>query len=142
MKFLIILLSLVTIQKSCDHSKINQDNISLEYTASSRNTYKLVLINKKTISLTTKRGRNPIVKYCNEENWNSIIKLLQPINVETISALEPPSKDHQFDGAAMARLKIIYDGNTYKTQSFDHGNAPEEIEALVKEILSIAENIE
>jgi hypothetical protein len=36
----------------------------------------------------------------------------------------------------------VYQGKEYQTQTFDHGNPFEEIQALVKEILSIAQNIE
>lgn len=118
------------------------DNLNIEYTASSRGTYKQIIINKKTISTITKRGGKPIVKNCSSNDWNRIIKNLKPVEVANISELEPPSKDFQFDGAAITRLKITKDGKDYETQSFDHGNPPKEITELVKEILSISENIE
>lgn len=122
--------------------EILNDDLNIEYTASSRGTYKQIIINKKTISTVTKRGGKPIIKNCSSNNWNRIIKNLKPIEIANISELEPPSKDFQFDGAAIARLKITKDGKDYETQSFDHGNPPKEIIELVKEILSISENIE
>lgn len=123
-------------------SKDIEEVFNIEYIASSRGSYKQIIINNKTISTITKRGGKPVIKNCNTEDWNRIIKRLKPIKVENMSKLEPPSKDFQFDGAAMARLKITADGKDYETQSFDHGNPPKDIAELVKEILSISENIE
>ena len=69
-------------------------------------------------------------------------KRAKKIALGTISNLEAPSKNFQFDGAVLAKLTIVYDGVTYQTQPFDHGNPPKEIALLVKEILSISQNIE
>tara|TARA_R110002049_G_scaffold24361_1_gene86518 strand:+ start:1631 stop:2350 length:720 start_codon:yes stop_codon:yes gene_type:complete len=123
-------------------SKEIEEVSSIEYTASSRGTYKQIIINKKTISTVSKRGGKSISKNGSTDGWERIIKALKYIQVENISELEPPSKDFQFDGAAIARLKITSAGKDYETQSFDHGNPPEELAELVKEILSISENIE
>jgi hypothetical protein len=67
---------------------------------------------------------------------------LKPVNVENIPNLKAPSEKRFYDGAAIATLSIVYNGETYTTPSFDHGNPPNEIAELVKEILSISENIE
>lgn len=121
---------------------IINDNLSIEYTASSRGTYKQIIINKKTISTATKRGEKPVSKNCNTEDWDHIIKNLKSIEVKNISDIEAPSKAFQYDGAALAILKIHYNDETYESSPFDHGNPPKEIAELVKEILSISENIE
>lgn len=123
-------------------SKEIEEVSNIEYVASSRGTYKQIIINKKNISTVTKRGGKPTNKNCSTEDWERIAKIFKSIEVERISELEPPSKAFQFDGAAIARLKITMDGKDYETQSFDHGNPPKEIAELVKEILSISENIE
>lgn len=122
--------------------EVINDNISIEYTASSRGTYKQIIIDEKNVSTVTKRGGKPTSKNCSTEDWERIAKIFKSIEVKNISELEPPSKAFQFDGAAIARLKITMDGKDYETQSFDHGNPPKEIAELVKEILSISENIE
>ena len=142
MKFLFIFLSLVFADNRCSESKINQEAISLEYSAKSRGSYKNIKINKKNIAVENKRDSAPLTKTCSEAHWNNLLKALKPINVENIPNLKAPSENRFFDGAAIARLKIIYDGTTYETNPFDHGNPPKEIETLVKEILSISENIE
>ncbi|GAA3633215.1 hypothetical protein [Flavivirga jejuensis] len=142
MKFLFIILSLAFIDSRCSESKIDQETISLEYSAQSRGLYKNIKINKKNISFENKRNTSPLIKACSQTHWNNLLKALKPIDVENIPNLKAPSENRLFDGAAIARLKIIYDGTTYETKPFDHGNPPKEIEILVKEILSTSENIE
>lgn len=142
MKLLFILLSLVFVDNRCTESKINQETLSFEYSAQSRNSYKNIKINKKSISIVNKRDTAPHTKICSEVHWNKLLKAIKPIDVENMPNLKAPSENRFFDGAAIARLKIIYDGTTYESQSFDHGNPPKEIELLVKEILSISQNIE
>ena len=121
----------------------NQKNpISFEYIASARNSYLNVIANNGAISKSKKRGGNPINKVCNDSDWYSLLILLKEVNLEKLPELKAPSKDFQFDGAAKSRLKVLSDGKTYETQPFDHGNPPKEIVELVKELLSISENIE
>ena len=126
----------------CSKSKINQDTLSIEYSAVSRGLYKQIQINKKTISITNARGNTPNTHTCSESIWESIIKAVKPINVENIPHLKAPTQKRLYDGAAIAHLTISRASKTYKTVPFDHGNPPKEIEELVKEILSISENIE
>lgn len=120
-----------------------QDNsYIIEYTAVSRGVYQQVIVRDSIISFQKDRSSKPISKTCNKDEWNKITSYLEIIQLNSISKLEAPSKAHQYDGAALANLKITYQGKDYQTQTFDHGNPPEEIQALVKEILSITQNIE
>jgi hypothetical protein len=142
MKLLMLLISLVIFDNGCSQSKINQDTLSLEYSAITRGSYKLISVNKKEISVINKRNGNPIIKDCNETNWNNLMDAIKSIDIENISNLEAPTQKRLFDGAAIGNLKIYYNGTVYESASFDHGNPPKELEILVKEILSISENID
>ncbi|WP_298238697.1 META domain-containing protein [uncultured Algibacter sp.] len=122
--------------------KETQIILNFEYTASSRGYYKNIKINKKQILVSNKRGNEPKSNVCSKSNYNKLIEFAKKIEINNLPNLEPPSKNHQFDGAPLARLNITYNGDTYETQSFDHGNPHITIASLVKEILSIAENIE
>jgi heat shock protein HslJ len=122
--------------------KQEQASITFEYSALSRGSYKLISVNKKDISVINKREGKPIIQPCNETNWNNLVDALKTIDMENISKLEAPSQKRLFDGAAIANFKIIYNGTTYESSSFDHGNPPKELEILVKEILSISESID
>ncbi len=120
-----------------------QEMISFfEYSTVSRGTYKLITINKKQISIISKRDATPIIKRCSELEWGKLIDAVKTLNIENISNLKAPSEKRLFDGALIANLTIQYNGETYESASFDHGNPPAEIERIVKEILSISENIE
>ena len=119
-----------------------EESISFEYSAHSRGTFKHIIISKKQFSIQNNRGDVALVKKSNQAHWNTLLKASKPIDIENIPNLKAPSEKRFFDGAAIANLKIIYNGKTYETPSFDHGNPPKEIAELVKEILSISENID
>ena len=142
MKYLFIFLSFILVDSGCSNSKLKQDTLAIEYSAVSRGLYNQIQINKKTISVTNARGNTPIIQTCSESIWETILNEVKPINVENIQNLKAPTQKRLYDGAAIAHLTINYNGKTYKTEPFDHGNPPKEIEELVKVILSISENIE
>lgn len=119
-----------------------KDDMTFIYSATSRGVYQKITINKKEIFIEKKRGEVVRPKSYNDTIWNTLLKIARSIDIKNLSTLEPPTKDHQFDGAALARLTIINNRTLYETKSFDHGNPPKEITTIVKEILSIAQNIE
>ncbi|WP_142784294.1 hypothetical protein [Changchengzhania lutea] len=142
MKFLIALLSIVILDNGCSKSKINQDTLTIEYTAQARGPYQHIKINKKTIAVISTRGGETKIKPCLEKDWNRLISILKTVDIQNIPNLEAPSEKRFYDGAAIARLKITHDKETFETEPFDHGNPPEAIAPLVKEILLLSENIE
>ncbi|MGZ0015913.1 META domain-containing protein [Yeosuana sp. AK3] len=122
--------------------KQEQANVTFEYSALSRGSYTHISINKKEVSVIHKRDSKPAVQPCSESDWNILIEALKPVTIENLEHLEAPSQKRLYDGAAIANLTILYNGTAYKSASFDHGNPPKEIEILVKEILSVSENID
>ncbi|RLD29882.1 MAG: hypothetical protein DRI75_01870 [Bacteroidetes bacterium] len=133
--------NLLTAQKESIES-VNNDMV-LEYSTFSRGgTYKRILITNKTISVQKGRDSKMIPKPCSNEEWNNIVNLFKTINLKNLPTLKAPSQARLYDGADIADLKVIYKGATYDVPPFDHGNPAKEIEALVKDILSLSENIE
>jgi len=133
--------NLLTAQKE-SIKKVKNDMI-LEYTTLSRGgTYKMIQISNKTISVQKNRTSKAITKSCSNEEWNNIVSLFKNINLDNLSTLKAPSQARFYDGADIANLKMIYNGETYDVPSFDHGNPAKEIKVLVKEILSLSKNIE
>ncbi len=134
--------------KECNNktnsSEINQlqENITFEYTALSRGLYNRVVITHSTISIQKKRGSEAVTKACSGEDWAELMILLNAIDLKNISKLEAPTQARLYDGAAIAQLSITQENASFKTNSFDHGKPPLEIEALVKKILSLSENTE
>lgn len=145
MKLIIILFTLFSANECVNKKNIadvQSDAYTIEYTSISRGTYLQVIATKKTISIYKERGAEPVTKHLTKEEWEQITNSLKSISLKNIESIEPPSKAHQYDGAPLANLQITTGDQVYKTRSFDHGNPPKEIAALVKEILSLAENIE
>lgn len=122
--------------------KQDQASVTFEYSALSRGTYTNISISKKEISVINKRDSEPIIQPCSETFWNNLLEALKLVSIENLEHLEAPSQKRLYDGAAIANLTIIHNGIVYKSASFDHGNPPKEIEPLVKEILSVSENID
>jgi heat shock protein HslJ len=122
--------------------KAQEQLTTIEYTASSRGSYQKIVANKTGISKTKKKSKNPETKSYANYKWETLEHILEAIPLEAIANLEVPSKNFQFDGAPIAKLKISSNGKTYETPSFDHGNPPKEIAELIKELLSISEMIE
>ncbi|TWO32143.1 META domain-containing protein [Seonamhaeicola sediminis] len=118
------------------------DVLSFEYKQHSRNGFQFIKINSKSISVQNKRDGVITKIKCNDEQWKKLIEVFRTIDIKTIPNLEAPSQKRLFDGAAIAKFTVTVNGKSYETQSFDHGNPHSEIENLVKEILSIAQNIE
>ena len=141
MKYLFLIISILITNEGCEN-KTQSKNISFEYSAVSRGIFNKININEKESSL--QDSPNGAIKTipCPKANWSNLLNALKNIDITNIPKLEAPSKAHQYDGAAIANLILTIDGKTFETVSFDHGNPPKEIEALVKEILSIAQNIE
>jgi heat shock protein HslJ len=122
--------------------KAQDKSVSIEYTASSRGSYQQIIINETEISKSKKRGKNPIYKVYDSSKWRTLQQILDSIQLDNIPNLKAPSKDFQFDGAPIAKLKITSNGKTYETPPFDHGNPPKDLSELIKGVLTISEMIE
>ncbi len=142
MKYLFIVLMISLTNKSCSQNNKQDENILIEYSATTRGFYKHIVVNKKTIMVENSRGEKAKTQACTKTNWEKLLKSLRNINIEDIPNLKAPSDKRFFDGAAIANISIRYNDSIYKSSSFDHGNPPTEIAELVKEILSISENVE
>lgn len=118
-----------------------ENKIEVKYQALSRNSFDFILISKSNILISKDKNLQDVEKYpISAEDWEAINKLIEAVDTETIKNLEPPSKKHQFDGAPHTTLAIIQGDVEYMTPTFDQGNPPEEILALVNKVLSIKEN--
>jgi hypothetical protein len=162
MKILISFLALVLMTKDCDQQKSQnipnesntvevsktenqaQENMMFTYEKMTRGFYEIIWITKDSISFSNNQSDLSDKKTYNlpQEDWNKLLSLLQDFNIKTLPELEAPSKMHQYDGAAMATLKINTKEEVYKTNIFDHGYPPKAIEALVNKVLSMKKMIQ
>jgi len=119
-----------------------EDKISFNYSAISRGTFLDINVSDSIVSISKERKAKPVSKVITSENWEILNSLLENITLGSISTLKAPTEARFYDGASIGKLEVKKNGIVYESSSFDHGKPPKEIEALVKEILSLSENIE
>jgi hypothetical protein len=145
MKILSLLFLTLFLGKSCDGQK-KQDlkTAVIEYVANTRGFYQKVIIQDQTIRVFKDRNGNvkPLATKISDADWKVLITEFGNINLEEIPNLKAPTQKRLYDGAAIANLTITYKGKTYKTNAFDHGFPPIEIEKLVNKINSIVKEEE
>ncbi len=120
------------------NAKTTQSEIkSFEYSAVTRGGYLIVKANKDKITYQLSRTSKEITKDCTTKNWETLTNLASNFDITKINEFEAPSKAHQYDGAAIANLKIFVGEKTYGSQSFDAGNPPKEIAEVVNYLLNL-----
>jgi heat shock protein HslJ len=119
-----------------------KEHITFNYSAISRGRFLDIDINDSIVLVSKTRDAKPVSKAISRDTWNQLHALLGAINLDSISTLKSPTEARFYDGASIGTLKISKNGTVYESATFDHGTPPREIEALVKEILSLAENVE
>jgi len=140
MKTAALILMIVLFGKGCKDEAQNDINSAvIEYTANTRGFYGNVVIQNKTVLISRDRDKkadaSAAVKV-SESDLKELITAFQEVNLEEMPNLKSPTEKRFYDGAAIADLQITYQGKTYKSQSFDHGNPPVEIERLVNKVAS------
>ena len=118
-----------------------QKDYKVEYTAISRGSYMLINYENSSIYFQKERNSKPQVKALSKSQIASLNAKIEALNLNELESLEPPSKAHQYDGAAIAGLKISTSSSNYQTPSFDAGNPPKTIEALVSELIGYIEKL-
>lgn len=127
-------------QKHSHVSNFAQDDILINYEASTRGFYEKIWITKDSISFSNDRSLKDVsITTCKKSDWDELIVLLNKTDIKTLPQLESPTKMHQFDGAAMATFSVKMNDETFETNIFDHGHPPKTISALVNKVLSMKE---
>ncbi|QCE40999.1 META domain-containing protein [Psychroserpens sp. NJDZ02] len=125
-------------QASDTEESQKQDNgMTFRYSAATRGSYTLIEIDQNTIKSQFNRADKPNIKTCTKADWSTLKELTEAINIASLDKLEPPSKAHQYDGAAAASLTIIVNGTQHSTPSFDAGNPPKTIAVLVNKLIAL-----
>lgn len=120
-----------------------QNDSKITYLAVSRGYFLSVTLEGDSISFSNERDlKSPTAYKIPKEEKESLMNLISKLDAKTLPELEAPSKAHEYDGAAIATLEIADGEDSYKTVSFDHGNPPESIKAIVEKMLSIKTMIE
>ena len=73
----------------------------------------------------------------NYQHQKEIKNLLSQINIVELGNLKIPSTKSYSDAALQASFKVISGEKTYKTQTFDHGNPPKKLKAIIEKLFEI-----
>ena len=125
------------------HGKKKKSGITFIYEQMTRGFYEKIWIDQNSITFSNDRAlKETKTSDCTKEDWERLLTYFKSIDINSISELEAPTKMHQYDGAAMATLKIEIDDESYQTNIFDHGHPPGIIAELVNKLLSMKKMME
>ena len=135
--FLVVLGSCNSQKNALGNNDIIKD-VEIQYEANTRGFYQKLVLNNATVSSTKDRNgiENPIVQKVSQADWIALMQELNKIDLENLPNLKAPTEKRFYDGAAIASLKITFNGKTYETKDFDDGFPPAEIQKVV-EIVNI-----
>lgn len=159
MKLLFSLLAILMLNKECDHkksmddsnsvvntensSKMIQEDTNISYEASTRGFYEKIWVANDSITMTNDRDHKILMRYPTpEKDWKELMILLKDVNLNDMPNLESPTKMRHYDGAAHASLTIGKGESEIRSNGFDHGHPPKEIEAVVNKVLSMKQRFE
>ncbi len=126
----------------CSNST-QQEIVSISYETFTRGSITLYTVTPDEIKLkSTGLNSNENSAKLTPDEWKKVLSELEGVDVSKINRLKAPSKSRASDAALHAILSIRKNDTLYKTNSFDHGNAPTAIKPLVEAILRLAENVE
>ncbi len=137
MKKAIVLLFTTLFFAGCaGQKKAVNSSIKVEYKAYSRGFYQTISVENQMVFISKSREEKPMVAKLSTADWNSVILVVNELNLKMFSQMKAPTEKRLFDGAAIANLKITKQGKTFESQSFDHGYPPAETEKIVNKMLS------
>ena len=124
------------------NDEINDNYITaVKYKVSTRSTFDFILILQNKIAISEDQSLQNMKNYSiDAAEWKELKSLIDAVDLESFLKLTPPSQNYQHDGAGHATLALQIGDIEYMTPTFDHGNPPKAIEALVNKVLSIKEN--
>lgn len=141
MKTFITIILLFFTASNCTEDQDSVSTITYEtFTRGSSTVYKITPDSLKISS----KGLNSYEKSeaLSSGDWTSLLENVENIEVSKINQLKAPSDARAGDAAPHAILSIRKNDTIYKTNSFDHGNAPVAVKPLIQVILRLAENVE
>ena len=129
--------------KGCASQK-DLKEATLEYTANTRGFYQKVTIQNQEMFVSKDRNAtaNGTKTRLSDQDWNELVAAFSGMDLDQLPKFKAPSEKRFYDGAAIAKLKVTYQGKVYESVDFDHGTPPKEIETLVNKVVALAKEKE
>ena len=140
MKIVTMIFLTLFLAKGCDRQLSDEMKKStIEYQAISRGFYLNINIQDERLKMTRQRDGETKEYELSNQDWIDLANLYKKIQLEKLPTYKDPTQKRFYDGAAIANLRVIYEGKTYETIGFDHGNPPVEIAEFVNKIVSFSD---
>ncbi len=143
MKIIAAIAMVFFLAKGCGNETAkDMQTAQIEYTANTRGFFQKLMVNNGVFSKSEDRNSDAKAEAISlsKEETQDLVAAFQEINLEDLGDYKAPTEKRFHDGAAIGKLKITYQGKTYESQDFDHGNPPVEIEKFVDKLVSLAKN--
>jgi hypothetical protein len=115
------------------------DSIVITYQAITRGNNLTVTAKQGSVQANSERmKRTSVSTMITQDQWEEVIHELDKIDLDKMSGLKAPSDKRFYDGAMIASLTVQLKDTTYQSSSFDHGNPPAEIKAVVDKLISLS----
>lgn len=141
MKLIATIALVFFLAKGCgNESAKDMQSAQIEYTANTRGFFQKLMVNDGVFSKSEDRNSDSKAQASTltKEQTQELVAAFQEISLEDLGDYKAPTEKRFYDGAAIGKLKITYQGKTYESQEFDHGNPPVEIEKFVDKLQSFA----
>jgi hypothetical protein len=129
-------------QKKVAESTASNDkqatDVQFVYEATTRGFHQKITVKDKEVFVTKDRDSKElgVGQKISDSDWKELTGYLNTFKLENLETFKDPTQKRFYDGAAIGSLMIIQKGKEYKSNSFDHGTPPVEIEKLVNKINS------
>ena len=139
-KLFTFILSLVLLS-SCG-PKMTQEvkESTITYQAVSRGFFLTVEIKGNKMVIIRERGSLGKDFILSNADFKEVSRLYQKVTLKELNDYKAPTEKRFYDGAAIGSLTVNYQGKSYSSQGFDHGNPPVEIAEFINKIVSFTEN--
>ena len=137
MKTITMIFLSLFLTKDCSQKETEEmKKATIEYQAISRGSYLNIQVQNETLSIVRKRDEKAKSYQLAKEDFKELADLFVKIDLNQLENYKGPAEKRFYDGAAMANVRIVYEGKVYQSQTFDHDSPPVEIEAFVNKIVS------
>ncbi len=124
-----------TLLKVISKTATKKTPIQIRYSATSRGFGSSLTLKGDLLTYNQMRPKvEKSEKHLDTNALNSILDLVNKLDVSSIEKLTPPSTAHQYDGAPGAVFILRIGDKEYRTPTFDYGNPPEALKELIEKL--------
>ncbi len=143
MKTVTLLIALL-FMNNCVENKNKEDVVvQFKYEAITRGSSFICIVSEnKVIVSTTGTVGNQNLKEVSNEDWGTLVKYIELVDLVALENLVPPSDDSKSDKVRIATLTVTTINHSYKSGPFDEGNPPKELVPIIDKIIAIAKTVD